>query len=129
MNKYVLVVSYVLNAAFLMILFGVVPFFLYLSITINLGLMWYIRNTLKVNKALEDDVTDIMEKINTFSDHISTLYELEMYYGDQNLESLLIHSRQLVNDFVDFQENYYDVEVEDEQTDEEVEDEQNNEEA
>ena len=46
-----------------------------------------------------------------------------------HLESLLIHSRQLVNDFVDFQENYYDVEVEDEQTDEEVEDEQNNEEA
>lgn len=120
MNKYVLVVSFVLNAVLLMFLFGIVPFFLYLSIVINLGLMWYIKNALEVNKILEEDVTEVMEKINNFSDHIGSVYELEMYYGDQNLENLLTHSRQLVNDFIDFQENYYDVEVEDEQSGEET---------
>ena len=119
-NKYVLVISFVLNAILLMFLFGIVPFFLYLSIIINLGFLWYIKNALEVNKILEEDVTEVMEKINNFSDHIGSVYELEMYYGDQNLENLLTHSRRLVNDFIDFQENYYDVEVEDEESGEET---------
>lgn len=119
MNKYVLVVSFVLNAILLMFLFGVVPFFLYLSIVTNLALLWYVKNALQASKLLEEDVTDVMEKINNFSNHIENIYELEMFYGDENLENLLTHSRQLINDFIDFQENYYDVEVEDIETEDE----------
>jgi len=124
MNKYVLVVSFVLNAVLLMFLFGVVPFFLYLSIVANLALLWYVKNALQASKLLEEDVTDVMGKINNFSNHIENIYELEMFYGDENLESLLTHSRQLINDFIDFQENYYDVEVEDIEIEDEESDEE-----
>ena len=35
-----------------------------------------------------------------------------MYYGDENLRSLIEHSAELVNDFIDFQESFYNVEIE-----------------
>ena len=40
-----------------------------------------------------------------------------MYYGDENLQNMINHSRQLINDFVDFQLKYYDVEEEEEDFD------------
>ena len=77
--------------------------------------MWYIRKFLLETNLLEENTTLIMEKIDRFSEHIEGIYELEMFYGDQNLENLLEHSRQLVNDFIDFQEQHFDVEVEEEE--------------
>tara|TARA_R100000458_G_C8121802_1_gene140381 strand:+ start:123 stop:290 length:168 start_codon:yes stop_codon:yes gene_type:complete len=49
-----------------------------------------------------------------------------MYYGDQNLESLIIHSKELINEYIDMQERYFDIEVEiesDEEYDESSEEE------
>jgi len=37
-----------------------------------------------------------------------------MYYGDQNLQNLIDHSKKLLNQYVDIQEKYYDVETENE---------------
>ena len=37
----------------------------------------------------------------------------EMYYGDEHLQSLIDQSRELINTFIETQEKYFDVEVED----------------
>ena len=121
MNKYVLYISIILNGILLMIVFGTVPFLLYLSMLINLGLLWYVRRTLQQMEDLEEDVTDIVEKIDAFSEHIESLHQLEMYYGDENLKGLIDHSRGVINDFIDFQEKYFDVEVQSEQDEEQSE--------
>ena len=70
---------------------------------------------------LEEDVTGIVQKIDTFSEHIESLHQLEMYYGDENLKGLIDHSREIINDFIDFQEKYFDVEVQEAQDEEDVE--------
>ena len=36
-----------------------------------------------------------------------------MYYGDEHLQSLIDQSRDLINSFIETQEKYFDVEVED----------------
>ena len=41
------------------------------------------------------------------------------YYGDENLQKLIEHSRELINDFVDFQARHFDVEVVEEEEQEE----------
>jgi hypothetical protein len=128
MNKYVLYISIILNGTLLMIVFGTVPFLLYLSMLINLGLLWYIRKTLQQMEDLEEDVTDVVGKIDVFSEHIENLHQLEMYYGDENLKSLIDHSREIINDFIDFQEKYFDVEVQSE-SDEETQSESDEEET
>jgi len=120
MNKYTLYISFILNGILLMILFGIVPFLLYFSVLVNLGLVWYIKKTLQKTEDLEKDVTGVVEKIDMFSEHIENIHQLEMYYGDENLQNLIDHSRGLINDFIDFQEKYFDVEVQSETDEEET---------
>ena len=45
-----------------------------------------------------------------------------MYYGDENLQNLISHSRGLINEFIDFQAVYFDVEIEEEEEVDEKED-------
>ena len=122
MNNYIFCISIVLNGVLLMALFGIIPFLLYLSIILNLGLLWYIKKTLENTKNLERDLTNVMTDINYFEEHLEDIYGLEMYYGDQNLENLIVHARELINNFIDFQERSYDVDVELEEEQEEEED-------
>ena len=111
MNKYFLYISLVFNGGLLIYLFGAIPFFLFLSVVVNVGLLWFIRNTISKEVRLEEDVVDMVAKIDMFSEHIEKIHQLEIYYGDEQLQNLMEHSSQLVNDFIDFQEKYFDVEV------------------
>jgi hypothetical protein len=111
-SKYFLYISLVFNGGLLIYLFGAVPFFLFLSVVVNVGLLWFIKSTLSKEVDLEEDVVDIVAKIDMFSEHIEKIHQLEIYYGDEQLQNLMEHSSQLVNDFIDFQEKYFDVEVE-----------------
>ncbi len=110
-SKSVFFVSLILNAILLMYLVGVVSFLLYLSILINLFLTWYTYQFVLENKRIEEDINLLFNSTEEFSQHLEGLYELEMYYGDENLHSLIEHSRDLLNQYVDIQEKYYDVEV------------------
>lgn len=109
-NKYIAYVSIVLNGILLMILFGVVPFLLYLSVFINLGLLWYVKKALEKISVLETDTSHVMQEIDIFVEHLENVHEMEMYYGDIELQNMINHSKQLVNEFVDFQVKHFDAE-------------------
>ena len=111
-NKYSLLLSLIFNGGLLIYLFGAIPFFLFLSLVVNVCLLWYIKNYLDKQRRLEDDVVDIVNKIDLFNSHIESLHELELYYGDENLQKLMEHSNELINYFIDFQAEHFDVEVE-----------------
>ena len=102
---------------------GIVPFFLYLSIIINLFLAWYSMVCLVRANDIEEDMILLMKKNEAFLDDLENIYSLEMYYGDEYLQNLISHSRHLVNDFIDIQENYFDVEIADIEEEEENEEE------
>lgn len=111
MNKYVLYISIILNGTLLMILAGIIPFLLFASALLNLVFVWYVYSALQNASEIEEDVHNLMGNLNDFSDHLEQIYSLEMFYGDENLQSLIDHSRRLINNFVDMQEKYYEVEV------------------
>ncbi len=119
MSKILVYVSIVLNGILLMVLFGIVPFLLYLSILVNIGAFWYIASMVAKNVELEQDIISIVEKIEDFSNHIEEVHGLEMYYGDEDLQSMISHSRRLINHFIDFQAEYFDVEIEEPDEEEE----------
>jgi hypothetical protein len=108
MNKYILYISVVFNGVLLMILFGIIPFLLYMSILINLGLIWYVKKALEKINLLEEDTTYLLKGAETFSDHLEKIHELEMYYGDKDLQNMIEHSKQLINEFIDFQIKHFD---------------------
>ena len=111
MSKYVLYVSIILNGILLIYITGIIPFFLYLSIIINLLLLWYSTTCVVRVNDIEEDMITLMQQNEDFLENIEYVHSLEMYYGDEHLQSLIDHSRDLVNDFIEIQERYFDVEV------------------
>ena len=117
-NKYVLYISLILNGLLLIYIAGPVPFFLYLSLVINVVLVWYASMCLLKINDLEEDMIGMLKQNEEFLDNLESVHSLEMYYGDEHLQGLIDNSRELVNDFIEIQEKYFDVEVVDLEDDE-----------
>ena len=122
MFNYILTVSAILNSVLLMFLFGPLPFFLYVSVILNIFCIWYTIRLFRQESDLREDVLEIFNSIESFSDHLDKLHGLETFYGDEDLRNLIDHSRELINEIVDLQEKYYDdIEIEMETYDDDTE--------
>ena len=98
--------SVVMNGALLMYMVGVLPFLLFLSSLIILALSWYIRELIRKMQTIDDDIGQLFDDIGEFQSHLLAINELEKYYGDEPLQSLLGHSRSLEEQFQEFQFKY-----------------------
>ncbi len=69
---------------------------LFVSFSLNVLLLVYIRWILKMYASLVEDIYAINEVILKFSEHLKSVYELEMFYGDDTLSSLMKHAKEIV---------------------------------
>ena len=111
-NKVLILISVILNGVLLSFLFGLVPFLLYASVIVNLIFLWYVRNLLREVGSLQDGIMNMFDRLNVFSDHLEKIHAMEMFYGEPVLQDLINHSREIINDIVDIQQDYYDIEEE-----------------
>ena len=79
---------------------------LVLSVGLNVLLLWYIRQTLRRLLFASENFAWLMGSVRNFSEHLQSLHELEMFYGDTTLGHLIEHSKQLVEDMKSFEEIY-----------------------
>ena len=63
-----------------------------LSVAINVVLVLYLRSLLAQLFFISENLGDLNEMTLNFIDHLSGVYELETYYGDDTLQHLLEHS-------------------------------------
>tara|TARA_R100000808_G_C2155373_1_gene167689 strand:+ start:4786 stop:5082 length:297 start_codon:yes stop_codon:yes gene_type:complete len=75
---------------------------LVLSLLSNGFLIWYCRNLIKFVKMTTDDVNSLQDAIDSYKEHLTRVYGLETFYGDQTLQGLLEHTRDLSGDVEDF---------------------------
>ncbi len=68
-----------------------------ISSLLNLLLFFYVRWLLKTITVINQDIDTLSDMLAEFSTHVKSLYEMEMFYGDETLKSLLEHSRRLVD--------------------------------
>ena len=120
-SKYVLLISIILNGILLAIIFGMIPFLLYISVILNVIMIWYTSKCLLTINNLENDMVQLLESNEQFLQSLEEIYSLEMYYGDEHIQNLIDESRLLINEFIDVQEKYFDVEVTEMEQDEEDE--------
>tara|TARA_R110002012_G_scaffold112037_1_gene257411 strand:- start:720 stop:1094 length:375 start_codon:yes stop_codon:yes gene_type:complete len=107
--RWALLTSAVLNSILIMTVTGVLPFFLYLSILINIGTIWFIFSLIRQVNEANDDLENMLSTFFNLEEHIKTLYSMEMFYGDETLKSLIEHTRQVVDE-IDFYRKKYSLE-------------------
>ena len=96
-----------MNSFLLIYLFGFLPFSLFISLLLNIGAVFYLRFLLSERSKLHEDHSQLLTEVNDFTNHLSQIYELEMFYGDETLEQLITHSKRLINSFYQYENEYF----------------------
>ena len=65
---------------------------LFLSVVLNIGILIYARAAIVRLLSVSEELGDLQQMVNSFTAHLKTVYELDMFYGDQTLHSLLEHA-------------------------------------
>ena len=65
---------------------------LLLSVLFNIGLFIYARNVIVQLLSVSDELGDLKQMVDSFAGHLEAVYELESFYGDDTLNSLLQHA-------------------------------------
>jgi len=68
------------------------------SALLNLAFILYVRWLLSTIKNISEDLEVVSEKITSYVEHVRSLHELEMFYGEPTLQLLMEHGRDLVSD-------------------------------
>ena len=73
---------------------------------LNVFFIWYIRNLLSQLYFVSNNLSGLVDETISFKDHLSSVYELETFYGDETLAGLLVHVGQYSETLSDFEEIY-----------------------
>ena len=107
-----------------------------LSVSLNVLFFWYIRKTTGRLLFISENLNDLITLIAVYRKHIKSVYEMEMFYGDETLQNLVQHTSSLYDILEDYEDVVYLTEPlafiennEDELNDNEEENEEQNPEA
>lgn len=65
---------------------------LLISVSINVVLFRLSQEQSEKLFIISENMSDLMEMLKSFQNHLKTVYELEAFYGDETLEFLLKHA-------------------------------------
>ena len=69
---------------------------LILSLITNVVFLLYVRWLLKIIEQYHLDIDNIKNIIKDFGEHVKSIHEMEMFYGDQTLQALMKHGNEVV---------------------------------
>ena len=90
------------------------------SVALNITLLIYARWLIKTISTINEDIGNITEIVQDFSEHVKSVHELEMFYGDQTLKSLMDHATQLSETLSDLDLVLNEIEEKDQDAEEET---------
>jgi len=79
---------------------------LFISVCINILLIWYSRKLTRQFLFFTQNVIELENKLNGFDGHLNDVHQLEMFYGDDTLGSLMEHSRNIVESIKQFNDGF-----------------------
>jgi hypothetical protein len=92
-----------------------------LSLIGNVALAVYARAAIVRLLSVADELYDLKDMSNSLLSHLQSVYELEMFYGDETLGSLMNHARSYTDQFETFEYIYNLIEDENDNRDTEEE--------
>ena len=67
-----------------------------LSIGANIILVWYMRQIVSQFFVASEEASEIFSKLDAFGEHLQSVYEMPTFYGDETLQSLLEHNKEMI---------------------------------
>ena len=106
MIKIILALSFIVNGILLITITGIMPFLLFATLLVIAGLSWYITMLLKRIADINEDVNELFDSLEGFSDHLEKLSQMTMFYGDETLQGMIVHSQEIMEKIYDYQLKY-----------------------
>ena len=85
-----------------------------ISICLNIVLIIYVAWLLRKLWIISETFGSIFDSLAHFSNHIKSIHELEMFYGDETLGGLMEHSKEIIADIETLQVFYSEEDIEEE---------------
>ncbi len=76
--------------------------FLIISGILNIIALFYARWLIQILRTKENDIVELAEIVAQYVAHVKSVHEMEMFYGDQTLSSLIEHGSDLISQIEDF---------------------------
>ena len=73
-----------------------IELFLVISTIVNIVFIMYSRWLISILKTREDDVNELADDVAKYVGHVKGVHEMEMFYGDQTLQSLIQHGTEII---------------------------------
>jgi len=93
---------------------------LFFTTFLSIVMVWYVRKVLLKLYMLQEVHNTAFERIDSFKEHIEKIHELEMFYGDETLQEMIKHSKEL-SEYLAGLSNSVMFSYEDEEDEEEIE--------
>jgi len=79
---------------------------LFLSIIANFLALWYIRKLLAKVLFVSQNLTDLVDLLTTYRNHLKRIYSLDMFHGDETIKFLIKHTNSLLDVLEDYSDIY-----------------------
>ena len=79
---------------------------LILSIVTNILALWYIRKLLAKVLFVSQNLTDLVDLLGTYRNHLKRIYSMEMFHGDETVKFLIQHTNSLLDVLEDYSDIY-----------------------
>jgi hypothetical protein len=76
------------------------------SVLLNVGLLWYVKQILTNLLFISDNQGDLFLRLDSFSNHLQNVHELETFYGDETLTALIEHMSIVVEEIQEYKDIY-----------------------
>lgn len=79
---------------------------LLVSIIGNLLAGWYISRLLAKILFVSQNITDLVDLLGTYRNHLKKIYSMEMFHGDETIKFLIKHTNSLLDVLEDYSDIY-----------------------
>ena len=69
-------------------------------------LIWYVRKILTKLLFVSENIGDFVVVVDNYASHLETVYNMDMFHGDETIQGLIEHTKEVVTEAEEFESVY-----------------------
>jgi len=76
------------------------------SVLLNFLLIWFLRGLTIRLVLVSENMSDLVDHLAKYGSNLKSIYDMELYYGDETIKGLVHHTQMVLEVLSDFEEIY-----------------------